>query len=83
MGAFSTLSFSEKIIVPELSKNSQKQLIITLKIKEIRYLVKDGDTIKSIAKKFQMSVEELMRRNKIEKHEDLKVGQLIWVDERR
>lgn len=75
------IAFGEKYIIPELDKNEKKELVITLKVKERRYLVKKGDTLEAIAKKFKMSVKELMRRNKIKDPKKLRAGQLILIDE--
>lgn len=76
-----SIVLGEKILIPELSKNENKQIIVTLKTKQIRYLVKWGDTVSGIAKKFKMSQKELMRRNNLKSPLDLKAGQLILVDE--
>lgn len=76
-----TLSFASKVILPELDKNENKELIITLKIKEKLYIVRQGDTVESVAEKFEMSVEELRRRNNLAEDEELKIGATLQVDE--
>jgi lipoprotein NlpD len=48
-------------------------------IKGSVYLVKEGDSLWRIARKYDTSVEELMHRNKISSAQDLKVGQKIVV----
>lgn len=77
-----TLSLgANKYIVPELTKNENKELIITLKPRYKHYIVRQGDTLESVAKKFMMSIEEIVRRNKLDKNKELKVGTVILVDE--
>lgn len=79
---FSILSFGDnKLLVPTLSKNSEKQLIITLKPKIKFYIVKSGDTLEGIAKKFKMTVKELAIRNNLDIDEILKIGVVLQVDE--
>lgn len=77
----STLSFGNKYIVPELTKGENKELIITLKPRYRHYIVSQGDTLESVAKKFMMSIEELIRRNRLKEGEELKIGMVILVDE--
>lgn len=78
----STFCFAaNKYIIPELSKGENNELIITLKPKYLHYIVKQGDTIKSVAEKFMMSIEELKNRNRLKNGEELKVGMVILVDE--
>lgn len=74
-------SFADKYIVPELSKGENRELIITLKPRYKHYIVRQGDTLESVAKKFMMSIEELIRRNRLEVGEELKIGMVILVDE--
>lgn len=77
-----TLSLgANKYIVPELTKNENKELIITLKPRYRHYIVRQGDTLESVAEKFMMSIEELIRRNRLEKGKELKIGMVILVDE--
>lgn len=76
-----TFSLADKYIVPELSKGENKELIITLKPRYKHYIVRQGDTLESVAKKFMMSIEELIRRNRLEVGEELKIGMVILVDE--
>lgn len=72
---------ANKYIVPELTKNENKELIITLKPRYRHYIVRQGDTLESVAKKFMMSVEELRRRNRLDAEDELKIGMGILVDE--
>ena len=72
---------ANKYIVPELTKNENKELIITLKPRYRHYIVRQGDTLESVAEKFMMSIEELIRRNRLEKGKELKIGMVILVDE--
>lgn len=72
---------ANKYIVPELTKNENKELIITLKARYRHYIVRQGDTLESVAKKFMMSVEELRRRNRLDAEDELKIGMVILVDE--
>ncbi|MCI6152129.1 LysM peptidoglycan-binding domain-containing protein [Fusobacterium perfoetens] len=74
-----TLTFSTKYLVPSLKKDN-KQLVIHLKAREIDYKIKKGDTLDSIAKKYQMTVEELKRRNNLNSDKDLIIGKIISVD---
>lgn len=76
-----TFSFADKYIVPELSKGENRELIITLKPRYKHYIVRQGDTLESVAKKFMMSIEELIRRNRLKVGEELKIGMVILVDE--
>ena len=72
---------ANKYIVPELTKNENKELMITLKPRYQHYIVRQGDTLELVAKKFMMSVEELRRRNRLGAEDELKVGMVILVDE--
>ena len=61
-------------------KEVDGELIIVLIGYQMEYMVKKGDTLESIAKEFNMSVEELKKRNYLESDKDLKVNQVIMVD---
>lgn len=75
-------SFSNnKLLIPTLSKNGEKQLIITLKPKIRFYIVKKGDTLEGIAKRFRMTVKELARRNNRDIEGILRIGEVLQVDE--
>ena len=55
------------------------------KNKTINYQVRRGDSLSSIAEKFQISVSELLRWNRLEKRHQLKPGQTLmfirkWLD---
>jgi membrane-bound lytic murein transglycosylase D len=50
--------------------------------KSIRYKVKSGDTLSEIANKFNMSIREITKRNKI-KNNHLKIGQVIYLTKSR
>ena len=45
----------------------------------IPYLIEAGDTLATIAKKFNCSVEELQRWNKIENADKINVGQKLII----
>ena len=45
----------------------------------IPYLIEAGDTLETIAKKFNCSVEELQRWNKIENIDKIEVGQKLII----
>lgn len=73
------LSFSKTIVLSEM-REVDGELIIVLIGYQMEYMVKKGDTLESIAKEFNMSIEELKKRNHLESDKDLKVDQVIMVD---
>lgn len=74
------LTFGEKQLIPIMEKGEDKTLIINLKVRQIKYYIKKGDTIKSIARRFKMSEKELIRRNSLKNEKDLEKREFIYVD---
>ena len=55
-----------------------KQLIVPGNAKEIQYCVEKGDTINSIASKFNVTINEIKEKNELNT-DDLIVGQILKI----
>lgn len=79
-------------IVTKTSKNVSMNIIDNIEVADnklentnedydslILYIVKKGDTLWSIAKKFRSTVEELIRMNGIENENNINIGQKIYI----
>lgn len=73
------LAFGKIEVAPEMSIKDKKVLMINLKAAHQKYYVKAGDTLKSIAKKFDMSEEELKEKNNIKNDKELKEREYVYI----
>lgn len=71
--------FGKIEVVPEMEVNKEKMLIINLKPAHKKYYVKSGDTIKSIAKKFNVSEEEIKDKNNIKNDKELREREYVYI----
>jgi len=52
-------------------------------MEEMRYSIQKGDSLWKIAKRYNISIEEIMKKNKISSPQNLKIGQKIFLPLRR
>ena len=77
-------------VISEITKNSNINLINNIEIVEnknetfdydslILYIVKDGDTLWDIAKRFKSTIGEILQINKINDENKINIGQKIYI----
>lgn len=76
---YNLASFSQGIVLSEMKK-IDGELIIILSGLQSEYMVKKGDTLESIAKKFNMKIEDLKKINNLKNNQDLKTDMILMVD---
>ncbi len=77
-----TLSIGKSITVPastNLSTASSKSNPLLSKGRRIRYKVKSGDSLWTIAKKFGTTSHSIARTNQIAKHQLIRPGDKLWI----
>ncbi len=77
-----TLSIGKNIVVPassNISTLSSKTNPLLTKGRRIRYKVKSGDSLWTIAKKFGTSTRSIARTNQIAKNQLIRPGDRLWI----
>ena len=65
--------------LPRATSIREGQTLVILPIAGVRHVVKSGDTINSIAKKYEGDVEEILSYNQLDSNSDLKIGMTVVV----